>query len=185
MAGLGLVMAGFSIVYPPIRAAVSMELGQGDIQVSTLGKGAVNRIDVSGGSVQLVNISSVVGGEGGQSSIRIGGGQKGRLTVHQSSAQCEDSLNGLRFDGMGQTAVFDGISAEAVCISGENNRVSIGRVTELNLISLFGTGNTVRINEQRVRLTLLLGGIENTVYIARGADVKVVRHGGKNEVIRF
>jgi hypothetical protein len=186
MTGLGLVMAGVSIMYPPIHAAVSMELGQdNDIQVSTSGKACVNRIEVSGDSIQLGNISSVVGGESSQSSIHIGSGQERRSTVHPSSTQCGDSLNGIRFDGEGQTAVFDGIRAEVMCISGKNNQISIGRVAGLNQISLFGTGNTIKINKRRVRLTLQLGGIENTVYIVRGAVVKVVRHGGKNDVIRF
>ena len=128
IAGLGVVLSGMSVLAIAGGSSVSIgSIGSG-VQASTSGASGNNKVSISGDSIRLGSVSSVVGDKGGSSEISIGsitGAQENGRNMHSDSFECNDSADGINISGERQTFEVDGPELASMCVSGENNSVTI------------------------------------------------------------
>jgi len=188
ISGLGLMLSGLSAVAMAGGSTVSIGAIGSNVNVSTLGDNGSNQVSISGDSIRVGAISSVVGKNGGSSAISIGsinGAQESKRNKHSDSFVCNESINGVNISGDGQHSEVDGAMLESMCVSGTHNRVVIANSDALELVSLSGVSNTLRLSNNASNMVLQLGGTRNKVYLPHDAIVQVIRSGIENQVIRF
>ena len=187
--GFGLMLSGISTVAIAGGSTTSIGTIGTDVNISTSGDKGNNQVSISGDSIRVGTISSVVGKKSGSSIISIGsinGAQKTeRNKQYPDSFVCNDSTNGVNISGEGQNSEVDGAMLESMCVSGTDNYVTIVDSDALELVSLSGENNTVRLSKNTTNMVLQLGGTRNKVYLPRDASVQIIRSGIENQVIQF
>ncbi|MGV6857368.1 MAG: hypothetical protein ACWA5X_00185 [bacterium] len=182
--GIGCLLGSMSLLAGAGTSEISVGSvpmgGQDDVTVVTSGNGGENRVSISGHSVHIDSVSSVVSDRGGRSSISIG-----PRSPSSVAGDCHGSAHGVSISGAGKRTELEGNQVDFLCVSGVSNQVSVAASSGLELISLSGSGNTVRVNKATAKITLLLGGSSNKVYLPRSAKISVTRTGTGNQVVRF